>query len=158
MRKKCLWVMLYQWNKFYCIIKIINKIASMWWTQLIKDIYQVLHLLLKPGHGLLRADGKHKGVHVLVIKCHFDLLQTDRQTSLARWWQRVQCVCSLCSTSQIPQRLIWIASWLILATKYAHKYRNIMFCDAVLTPRNSVYMLRFVTVVNCVQLDGSVTI
>ena len=42
------------------------------------DIYQVLHLLLKPGHRFLGANSKHKSVHVLFIKSHFDLLQKDK--------------------------------------------------------------------------------
>lgn len=40
---------------------------------------QVLHLLLQPRHGLPGAHRKHKGVHVLVVQGHFDLLQTDRE-------------------------------------------------------------------------------
>lgn len=45
----------------------------------VRTIYQVLHLLLQPRHGLLGAYGKHERVHVLVIQSHFDLLQNDRQ-------------------------------------------------------------------------------
>lgn len=45
--------------------------------KLVENIYQVLHLLLKPGRGLLGAHSKHKSVHVVVIKSHFDLLQTN---------------------------------------------------------------------------------
>lgn len=40
-------------------------------------IYQVLHLLLQPCHGLLGAHGKHERVHVLVIQSHLDLLQNE---------------------------------------------------------------------------------
>ena len=44
----------------------------------VEDIHQVLHLLLKPRHGLLGADGKHKSVHVLLSKSDFDLLHKHR--------------------------------------------------------------------------------
>lgn len=45
------------------------------WT--LENIYQVLHLLLQSGHGLLGTNSKDKRVHVVIIKRHFDLLQTD---------------------------------------------------------------------------------
>lgn len=49
------------------------------YVEFVYVIYQVLHLLLKFGHGFLGAHSEHKSVHVLVIKSHFDLLQTNRQ-------------------------------------------------------------------------------
>lgn len=49
-----------------------------------QHIYQVLHLLLHPGHGLLGTNSKDKSVHVVVIERHFDLLRTDGRTDRGR--------------------------------------------------------------------------
>lgn len=49
----------------------------MTWVHVLQHIYQVLHLLLQPGHGLLSTNRKHKSVHVVIVESHFDLLQTE---------------------------------------------------------------------------------
>lgn len=46
-----------------------------------KIIHQVLHLLLQPSHGSLRAHSKDESVHVFVVKRHFDLLQRKTRTA-----------------------------------------------------------------------------
>lgn len=70
----------------------------MTWADAGQLIYQVLHLLLQPGHGLLGADGKHKSVHVVVVESHFDLLQTEERRRLGAASLRLTTACAVTVT------------------------------------------------------------